>query len=442
MRPVYYPSAEDFDAGEVTLTLRVSSNGTIKTDAKQLLLHHALGVSAGDDGFSGLDRPLSLDQAEAYNYDSIRWRSMGDGRFEDSLALHTLYYPGTLDKEHGFVELVLEAWSFCGYASDVVRFELLKDYALEGKTWCDGQPRPNTQVIAAALSDDHPFVSGFYRTVSDSLGFFRFDALLPDTYTLYAFPDTLDATAGGCYYLGDLQWNESNMIEVDGDVYDVDIELPVRVQGFDTGDGDISGVFDYPDDPFKGRDFYCQPWLRQGDDVGYCDDGLSNVGVLLLNATKQRILGFALTDHAGRFNFTHLPYGTYQLMADLPRYGRGMCEEITLSGEQPSVSGLHLFVNQEGRVGMRYPNDINPSIELQVYPNPAEELVSVGRLKANEEYKVLVLNSLGAMVIPEMAVQSNLLGELSIAVEELRSGLYFIQVKGQSTSMTAKFVKQ
>ena len=232
------------------------------------------------------------------------------------------------------------------------------------------------------------------------------------------------------------------MIEVDGDVYDVDIELPVRAQGFDTGDGGISGVFDYPDDPFKGRDFYCQPWLRQGDDVDYCDDGLSNVGVLLLNSTKQRVLGFALTDYAGRFDFSHLPFGTYYLMADLPRYGRGMCEEITLSGEQPSVSGLHLFVNQEGRVGMRYPNDINPSIELQVYPNPAEDGVFVVGLKANEDYKVLVLNSLGATVMPEMAVQSNLLGEIPIEIGELRAGLYFIQVKGQSTSMTAKFVKQ
>lgn len=442
LRPVYYPSAEDFDAGEVTLTLRVGSNGTYKTDSKQLQLHHALGVTAGEDGFSGLDRPLNLDQAEAYNYDSIRWRSMGDGYFEDPLALHTLYYPGAQDKEQGYVELVLEAWSFCGYASDMVRFELFKDFALEGRTWCGGQPRPNTQVIAAALSDDNPFVSGFYRAVSDSMGFFRFDALLPDIYTLYAFPDTLDVTAGGCYYLGDLQWNESNMIEVDGDVYDVDIALPQRVQGFNTGVGGISGVFDYPDDPFKGRDFYCHPWLRPGEDVDYCDDGLSNVGVLLLNSTKQRVLGFALTDYAGRFDFSHLPFGTYYLMADLPRYGRGMCEEITLSAEQPSVSGLHLFVSQEGRVGMRYPNGTDPSTELVVYPNPAEESVSVSGLKANEEYKVLVLNSLGMTVLPETTAQSNLLGEIPIEIGELRAGLYFIQVKGQSTSMTAKFVKQ
>ena len=442
LRPIYYPSEADFEIGEVTLTLRVSANGTLKTDAMQLQLYKALSAFAGEDGFSGMDRPLVLDQAEAYNYDSLRWHSMGDGRFEDSLSLHTVYYPGALDKEQGFVELVLEVWSFCGYDSDVVRFDLFKDYALEGKTWSDGLPRPNTQIIAAALSNDNPFVSGFYRIVSDSMGFFRFDALLPDVYTLYAFPDTLNSTASGCYYLGDLQWSESNMVEVDGDVYDVDIELPMLVQGFNTGLGSISGVFDYPESDFRARDFYCQPWLREGDADDYCIEGLSNVGILLLNSTKQRIVGFALTRRDGSFCFGNLPFGTYYLMADLPRYGRGICEEITLSVEQPSSDGMHLFVGQEGRVDLRRLGEVNQLTELWVYPNPVEEIVFVGNLKANEEYSVSVLNGLGLAVLPEVTMQSDLLGEISIPVRELQAGLYIVQVKGSLVSLTAKFVKQ
>ena len=442
LRPIYYPSEADFEIGEVTLTLRVSANGTLKTDAMQLQLYKALSAFAGEDGFSGMDRPLVLDQAEAYNYDSLRWHSMGDGRFEDSLSLHTVYYPGALDKEQGFVELVLEVWSFCGYDSDVVRFDLFKDYALEGKTWSDGLPRPNTQIIAAALSNDNPFVSGFYRTVSDSMGFFRFDALLPDVYTLYAFPDTLNSTASGCYYLGDLQWSESNMVEVDGDVYDVDIELPVLVQGFNIGLGSISGVFDYPESDFRARDFYCQSWLREGNADDYCIEGLSNVGILLLNSTKQRIVGFALTRHDGSFCFGNLPFGTYYLMADLPRYGRGICEEITLSAEQPSANGMHLFVGQEGRVDLRRLGETNQLTEVRVYPNPVEETVFVGNLEVNEEYKVSVLNGLGLAVLPEVTMQSNLLGEISIPVRELQAGLYIVQVKGSLFSLTAKFVKQ
>lgn len=442
LQPVYYPSEDDFETGEVTLTLRVVNNGIVKTDALQLQLYKALSVFAGNDGFSGLNHPLSLDEAEAYNYDSLRWHSMGDGRFEDSLALQTVYYPGASDKENGFVELVLEAWSFCGNASDVVRFDLFKDYSFEGRTWQNGVLRPNVNVLAVSLGDDNPFVSGFYRSISDEEGFFKFDALLPDTYILYAFPDTLDTDVGACYYLGDLQWNESNMILVNGNVYDVDIALPTRVQGFAIGEGRISGVFDYPDDFFNGRDFYCQPWLREGSETEYCVEGLSNVGVLLLNATKQWILGFALTDYQGHFSFNNMPFGTYYVMADLPRYGRGMCEEITLSPEQPSVEGLHLFVNQDGRVSANYMKEEILPASLSVYPNPAEDRVVVSGLNVNADCKIVVQNSLGMMVLPELQLRSNLLGECEIAVADLLSGIYFIQVKEDARIKKAKFVKQ
>ena len=442
LQTIYYPSEADYEAGEVTLTLRVTSNGTTKTDALQLNLYKALVVYAGEDGFSGTNRPIVLDQAEAYNYDSLRWYSLGDGRFEDSLALHTLYYPGVLDKEQGYVELMLEAWSFCGQSSDMVRFELFKDYILEGRTWSNGSLRPHTQVIAAAMGDDNPFVSGFYRTLSDDDGFFRFDALLPDTYVLYAFPDTLDADVSGCYYLGDLHWNESNMIEVDGNVYDVDLSLPVLMQGFNIGEGRITGLFDMPDSPFKARDFYCQPWLREGTDADYCSDGLSNVGVLLLNAGKQRVLGFALTDEAGHFSFNHLPFGTYQVMADLPRYGRGMCEEITLSAEQPIVSGLHLFVNEEGRVRMRYEGDAPETKELSIYPNPVDTELLIGGLKANTDYQVTVMDVLGLMVVPTTSMHTNLLGEMPLTLGRLSSGVYFILVDDGVRPVMAKFVKR
>ena len=441
LRTVYYPSEEDYDTGEVTLTLRVTNNGVTKNDALHLELYKALNVYAGEDGFSSMSQPLLLDQAEAVNYDSLRWHSLGDGRFEDASALQTLYYPGELDKEQGFVELELEAWSFCGHASDMVRFDLFKDYALEGKTWSGGAVRPHTQVIAAAISDDQLFGSGFYRTVSNDEGFFRFDALLPDTYILYAFPDTLDAEVGGCYYLGDLQWNESNMIDVDGNVYDVDINLPKMEPNFHVGEGAIDGVFDYPENPFKARDFYCSSWLREGDDVTYCSDGLSNVGVLLLNAGKQRILGFALTGPDGHFHFKDLPYGTYHVMADVPRYGRGMCEEITLSAEQPSANGLHLYISNEGRVCMRT-GLVSTAPEMMLYPNPVETEMLVGGLKGNTVYQVTVTNLLGMTMMSTTSIQTNLLGEFPMTVGALPAGVYFILVNDGTTSVMMKFVKQ
>lgn len=440
LRTSYFPSQADFEAGEVTLTIRVVNNGKVKTDAMHLELNKELKVYAGEDYYSGMDRPLLLNQAEAYNYDSLRWQTLGDGHFEDAHALHTMYYPGEQDKEQGFVNLMLEAWSVCGHVTSTIHFDLFKDYALEGKTWTNGSPRPNTQVIAASLSDGNPFMSGFYRTVSDDEGTFRFEALLPDTYILYAFPDTLEVEAGGCYYLGDLQWNESNMVVVDGDVYDVDITLPVLEQGFGSGEGRIGGTFDFPEWAFKARDFYCQSWLDDGDEEAYCVDGLSNVGILLLNTTKQRVLGFALTDHMGQFCFKNLPYGTYHVMADLPRYGRGMCEELTLSPEQPSVLDLHLYVN-EGKVKMKH-NDAEMTVsEVSIFPNPAEEEITVSGLKGQTAYDICVINGLGVVVL-ESKVQTNLLGECAIALADLPAGFYFVRMTSPTESKMVKFVKR
>ena len=440
LRPVYHPSLADFETGEVTLTLRVLSNGSIKTDDMQLRLYKALSVFAGADYYSGINRPLVLSQAEAYHYDSLRWHSMGDGVFEDPQLLNAIYLPGDADKSQGVVQLVLEAWSFCGYASDTVRFDLFTDYSLEGRTWSGGNLRPNTQVVAASLNNAYDFVSGFYRTVSDEEGAFWFEALLPDTYILYAFPDTLDLHEGGSYYLGDLQWNEANLIVVDGDVYDVDMSLPPVVEGFNNGEGRISGTFDLPETTFKARDFYCQPWLRDESEVNYCNGGLSNVGILLLNATKQRILGFALTDPSGKFRFKDLPWGTYQVMADLPRYGHGLCEEITLSPEQPTVSDLHLFINEEGKVRMKYNHGATEAKELSTYPNPATDEITIGGLDGNTTYNISITNAFGATVLPDREGCSNLLGEVSVSVGSFGSGVYFIRLENARECVTTKFV--
>ena len=63
-------------------------------------------------------------------------------------------------------------------------------------------------------------------------------------------------------------------------------------------------------------------------------------------------------------------------------------------------------------------------------------------LKGNEAYQVTVVNALGVKVMSEMLVYTNLLGEFSMKVAELPTGIYFIQVNGVTGRVMAKFVKQ
>ena len=440
LRPVYYPSAADYDAGEVTLTLHVVSQGVTKTDALQLRLAQQVEVFAGDDYYSGFERPIALDEAWVLHHDSLAWRSLGDGYFDNPLEMNTVYHTGPQDKMQGYVELVIKAWSPCGEASDTVRYALYEEFSLEGRTLSNGLPCAGIQVLAVALNDGNPLFSGFFRTRSDENGHFEFGALLPDTYIIYACPDTLDVMWGGAYYLGDYQWNESNMIEVDGDVFDVDIDLPSLYENLVIGEGGISGVFDYPETGFRAGDFYCQPWLRESGDVAYCHGGLSNIGVLLLDAAKRLVLGFALTDENGAFRFRDLPFGTYHVMADVPRYGRGMEEEITLSPEQPDVSNLHLYINEGGKVAMYRGSAFSSEDELAVFPNPVRQQMQISGLQVFENYLITITDALGNMVY-RATEQADLLGQVSLTLENWSKGVYFVQVLGRSESKGVKFVK-
>ena len=440
LQPVYYPSPSDFDLGRVMLTLEVYSQGSWKTDAMELKLFGQLEVFAGEDYYSGLDRPIILNQAEANHFDSLAWHTLGDGRFEDSLLLNAVYHLGEQDVERRSVSLVIEAWSYCGYVSDTVRFDLIEEFTLEGRTWKGGAPRPQTQVMLVSMSNENPYVSGFYRTVSDQDGFFGFKSLMPDNYVLYAFPDTTDKKAGGSYYLGRLQWNESNMVLVDGNVYDVDIQLFELKSGFEGGQGTIGGWFDYPESGFKAGDFYCTPWFV-GNEEPYCVEGLSNVAVALLDATKRQMLGFTLTNAQGRFTFHNLPFGTYYVMSDLPRYGRGTVERIVLTPENPEINDLHCFVNGEGRVDMRFQQGEQPNSRCMLYPNPAESTLAVGGLQRVEDYVITVTDVTGNVVVPSMKQRSDVLGEVEVPISDLSSGVYFVVVESASGREMLKFIK-
>ena len=440
LRTSYYPSVQDFEMGSVTLTLRVLYNGETKTDALDLTLYKQLSVFAGNDDFYGLIDPITIADATASNFDSIRWHSLGDGRFDDEYMINPTYFLGENDILQRQVSLVIEGWSFCGRQSDTVSYDLYETFSLEGMTWSGRNPRPNTQVVAAASRNTNPFTHEFYRTISDENGHFSFPKLLPNTYILYAFPDTISNTVSGAYYLNNLQWSESNMIVVDGNTYDVDIDLPALPEDFNIGSSSISGVFELPGSMFTASDFYCTSWLREEDESQYCEGGLSNVGIILMNSTKQRILGFTLTDAKGRFKFSQLPYGSYHILADIPRFGRGTCEQVTLSSQAPCVDDLHLYLDNKGQVAMR--NNGSPSqSHAYLYPSPSDGQLTLFGLEPGCSYTISIVNNLGARMTQDV-IKANLCGETTLDLTQFTKGIYIIHIVSSTTSEAIKFIKR
>ena len=239
--------------------------------------------------------------------------------------------------------------------------------------------------------------------------------------------------------MNELIWNESKLIKVNGNVYDVDIELPEIQPAFFSGNGLISGVFDYPETDFKAGGFYCQPWLRDGVSDEYCVEGLSNVCIALLNSTKERVLGFTITDERGRFSLRNLLFGSYYVLADLPRYGRGLCESVTISPAEPQITDLHLFVNQEGRVAMQRGNQVALD-EISVFPNPAVEELTVSGLPKTEEYQLTIVNVLGEILVSE-SYFSDSFGNILLSVSDLPKGMFVLHLQNESLEKSVRFVK-
>ena len=153
------------------------------------------------------------------------------------------------------------------------------------------------------------------------------------------------------------------------------------------------------------------------------------------------MLGFALTDAHGEFRFRNLPFGTYVVMADVPRYGHGLCEQIEITPEHPIVDDLHLYIDNQKRVVMRHEGDQPQIASTRLYPNPVKDCLTIDGLKALTPYAVSVVDVAGAVVMPSTLLHTDMLGQCVISVNHLQSGMYFITINGSTGSKNLKFVK-
>jgi len=80
-------------------------------------------ASAGNDLIVCDASAIELSDAYAYDCDSVRWTTDGDGRFEDGTLANTTYMPGDLDVSNGSVTLTITAYGSNVFAhSKVIRF--------------------------------------------------------------------------------------------------------------------------------------------------------------------------------------------------------------------------------------------------------------------------------------------------------------------------------
>ena len=127
-------SSPEWHYGEVKFSMRDSQfnwmfekenleSQQIKIDNLCFPPNHTAIASAGNDIIVCEATAIELIDAYAYDCDSVRWTTDGDGQFEDSSIANTMYVPGDLDATNGQVTLTLTAYGNNAFAhSKVIRF--------------------------------------------------------------------------------------------------------------------------------------------------------------------------------------------------------------------------------------------------------------------------------------------------------------------------------
>ncbi|MCK9452914.1 MAG: right-handed parallel beta-helix repeat-containing protein [Bacteroidales bacterium] len=435
LRTSYLPGVEDYNRGEVKLSLQVTTTDEVFVESFMLSFSSDPLAYAGNDTLIGSDSNLRLNMATAAYFDQINWRTTGDGVFEDQKLINTIYMPGDQDKLNGEVLLILEAFSECGVAADTLKLILLDEFSLAGKVYGENQSIQNAMVLAFRMVDnDYSFISSQHTTGDGS---FYFEKLFTGDYVLMAAPDTLDKLTASAYYAEATGWEAAYKLRLIEPTYDVDIKLANRLANFPAGTAVINGHFAWPENGFSNSEVYCADWFSRGQKLQYCDGGLSNVSIILYNTDFKVLLSYTLTDYGGRFMFDSLPFGSYRIQAEIPGYPLNVSPLIILSGDRP-LAEVELYIENQ-KINIFTENNQLPSTEkIMAYPNPVSDYLFLQHTNLKE---ITIFDHFGRLLEVKTFEANTATSSYTLDMQAYKAGFYLLILRSDKQLQTLKVVK-
>ncbi|HOI31120.1 MAG: NosD domain-containing protein [Bacteroidales bacterium] len=436
----YYPGNEDLENGWVKLSLKVLTANAEYIETFRLTFTNEPFVSTGADTLIGVDSTLWLQSAVAWYYDQLQWISLGDGLFSDPSVQNPVYYPGPADYEAGSVDLILQAQSDCGNTQDTIRIYFESVFSLKGKVWDGSTPYPKAKILALRIDSNAFNLLTSVRT--DELGSFVFPELYSGIYVLQAVPDTLDANLSSAYYASAAVWDKAHHIQLNARTEDVDLVFK-RIQNFlPVGTNRIFGRFNLPGEQFTDSHVYCDDWYLRNDQLEYCSEGLSNVGIHLYNPGMNVLLASTRTDYKGYYYFDSLPYGSYRLHADLPGYHMITSQLINFTPESETTIAVDfsLFLKQINSTVYPPGEEVKQGKAL-LFPNPVTNQMAVVH-----DFEAIIYIGIydlsGRLVFERRQPETEEGNKLFIDASQLIPGVYGLRIVGKYQTQVLKFVKE
>jgi PKD repeat protein len=227
------------------------------------------------------------------------------------------------------------------------------------------------------------------------------------------------------YFRDAYDWNDATVIVMgDADNHACDIWLR-PAESMETGDGKILGQITY-----------------DTSTVNRTPVPAREIEIILLNAQGNFYTCVTSSDD-GSFDFSNLPYGTYQLFPDVtgisttPMY-------VTISEDQPLDHDVILVI---------LPNEITFSINenisdyvgqaMLVYPNPVKDQARISvEIKKSSTLDVLITDISGRVVFCQKNQLQQGTQEIILPVSNLSSGMYqVVLIPEDKVKTSAKFLK-
>jgi parallel beta-helix repeat protein len=390
LRTFYFPGPQDLLNANVTLVLTAGHNNKLFADSLVVVFERQPIAFAGNQAIIKTDSIYSASEATAEYFNALWWSSTGDGSFDQPTSLEAVYTPGPNDLLVGEVKLILQAFSdYCQTAGDTMTLTIKNAWSVEGRLWA-GQEKLAFNPILAIKMDQSPAGKTHVMVYSDEEGRFSFPSLFEGNYLIYAPIDTLGMEGFfPTYYVNSKSWQNAYQMELNGNIYQLDLYLQQNALLLPSGNAGLSGHFSIEGIGNDQKETFCKPWFGPSEQL-FCVQGLSNVSIMLYGISRERIYAHTLTDANGRFYFRNLPFGSYMLEAEMAGFESAFSDVITLSPDQNMVEDILLQIEGDNKVAIYLPKQDHSGPALIAYPNPTNDRVTISSLANISNTPILV----------------------------------------------------
>jgi len=435
----YMPGFADKELGAVNLILSMTTlSGITLRDTFNLRVLDALVLEAGNDTIITEGSVFLPVDVQAENYVNILWSSSGDGTFDDPASLTPAYTPGIQDISRGWVNIAVTISSGCGSLSDDFILTIIPGYDISGRVTRNNLLVEGAVVLAYNLNDEG--TRAVSMTTTDQDGKFFIQGATSGHYYIYSVPDPSVSYAYiPTYYAERTDWHNAYLMNLQDDVYDVDIILQPLDLILPQGTGSISGTFTYEGLPGDDQGFFNSVWFGDNRGTPYAPSvsnpyPAANHVILLMNPDLSKIIGWALSAEDGSFSFNNLPFGAYRLRGEKAGFDNKVSDIIYITPDNNTLAGVELYVDGVKKLVEAQVPPVKP-VNQYIYPNPVSSSFNISGLgyENDMEIEIELINEKGVSVVKNYRVLRNSPAFFGpVYTDGLPSGIYFCVITSPS----------